>query len=333
MDLHISVIADFKSLFPEFDITDYCMSGHHWVFDKKKEEPEHINSSTWINIDDKMIKEFQNKYDSFLETFDGFICGHPNGFIPIFEKYNKPIIMINSCRYDLPFCWSKNYEMLEAYKSCLRRLQEKGLLIAVSNNKADQYYIELGSGIKTQHIPSLCSYTGIKYNSSRETFLCYSGDFPKHNLITNKSELGERYNWSEISLFKGIIHFPYEISTMSMFEHYSAGMPLFFPTKKLMLECGKIQSVSAYWGELLPSNLSFFENDEKWLDLADFYLVFKSPNVYYYDSFDHLIKLLEDFKWKDDKEILDTYRKNIKEDWLKLMKVFENLQSSTLDLH
>jgi queuine tRNA-ribosyltransferase len=31
MDLHISVIADFKSLNPDIEVIDWCLSGHSWV--------------------------------------------------------------------------------------------------------------------------------------------------------------------------------------------------------------------------------------------------------------------------------------------------------------
>ena len=149
-------------------------------------------------------------------------------------KYGKPIIMINSCRYDLPFCWSKNYEMLQSYKECLKRLDQNGLLIAVSNNKADQEYTRIGCGIQTTHIPSLCAYTGIRYSPTRNTFLGW-GNLPEHPLITPKSKLGSPYKWSDISTFKGIVVIPYEISTMSMFEFFSGGMPMFFPSKQMIL--------------------------------------------------------------------------------------------------
>ena len=35
----------------------------------------------------------------------------------------------------------------------------RGLLIAISNNKADQEYLRLGTGIESVHLPSLCMYT------------------------------------------------------------------------------------------------------------------------------------------------------------------------------
>jgi hypothetical protein len=319
MDLHISVIADFKNLLPEFEVTDWCMSGHSWVFERSQECPNHINPATWINIDEEMIRAFQEEYDEFLKGFDGFICGHPNGLIPVFEKYGKPIIMINSCRYDLPFCWSRNGPMLQSYKDCLHRLNQRGLLRAVSNNLVDQLYTKLGCGIEPTHIPSLCAYTGMKYNPTRGTFLWYSDNGPTHPLITNKKELGTPFKWSDISEFRGIIHFPYEVSTMSMFEHYSAGMPLFFPSKELLIQTRNLITVRAYWNEDLPTELAPFSDIMKWIDLADYYAVFKSPNVYVYSSFEHLIELLEGFQWKDDKDILNRHREDIRKRWIDVL--------------
>jgi len=321
MDLHISVIADFKNIFPNIEIVHWCLSGHAWVFNRSTDIPKHINPHTWINMNEDMILAFQQEYDGFLKTFDGFICGHPNGFALLFEKYNKPIIMINSCRYDLPFCISRDHYMLKLYKECLQRLQTNGLLIAVSNNKVDQLYTKLGCNIDTIHIPSLCEYTGIKYQPTRPTFLCYHGHFPKHPLITYKYELGQPFQWTDISQFKGIIHVPYEISTMSMFEHYTGGMPLFFPSKRYVLENVNITTVSSYWNQYLPEELSLFLNLSNYIDLADFYQVFTSPNVYLYDSFEHLIELLERFEWKDDSQILMEYKQNIKNGWSRILNI------------
>ena len=319
MDLHISVIADFKNLFPELEITDWCMSGHAWVMGRDQTWPNHINPATWTNIDEAMITAFHQEYDGLLNQFDGFICGHPNGFIPIFEKYGKPIIMINSCRYDLPFCWSRNTVMLQSYKDCLWRLEKRGLLIAVSNNKVDQLYTRLGCGIETIHIPSLCAYTGMKYTPTKPTFLCYHGDFPSHPLITEKATLGEPFDWSDIAQFRGIIHLPYEVSTMSMFEHFSAGIPLFFPSKEYMLENVIVSTVKTYWGTDLPEELAEFRDPANWMGLADYYEVFQSPNVYLYDSFEHLVEILEQFEWKDDAAVLEAYRTNIRSEWVKLL--------------
>ena len=112
IDLHISIIADINNIFKLVDenivIEDWCLSGHTWILNKQQKQLDIINPNTWKGLDMKMINSFQEKYDTILKTFDGFICGHPNSFILLFEKYHKPIYVINTCRYDMPFCWN-NY--------------------------------------------------------------------------------------------------------------------------------------------------------------------------------------------------------------------------------
>jgi hypothetical protein len=242
-------------------------------------------------------------------------------FAMLFEKYNKPVILINSCRYDIPFCWSGDMVTAKEYKECLHRLNDKKLLIAVSNNKADQLYTKIGCNIVTKHIPSLCAYTNMKYSPIKDTFLCYSGNVD-HPLVTPKSQLGHGYKWDELTKFKGIIHFPYEISTMSLFEQFTAGIPLFFPSKEYMIKTVNIQSVAAYWGNNLHEDLKQFSGKSLWIENADFYNVFISPNVYIFDSIPHLISMLESFEWKDDSKVLESYRTNIKESWGLLLTSF-----------
>jgi hypothetical protein len=41
-----------------------------------------------------------------LKKYDGFIVTHSPVFVRFFESLGKPVILINSCRYDTPFCWN-----------------------------------------------------------------------------------------------------------------------------------------------------------------------------------------------------------------------------------
>ena len=319
MDLHISVIADFKSVCPEIEVIDWCLSGHAWVMKRPQDCPEYINPKTWTCFSPLMIEQFQQKYDTFLRSFDGFIVGHVTCFAMIYEKYNKPIVMINSCRYDLPFCWSKDWGMRLKLHECLLRLNSKGLLKAVSNNRADQLYTKLGSGIETTYIPSLCLYTKATYTPTKSTFLSYSGSFQENPLITPKSSLPERYEWSDITSFRGIVHYPYEASLMSVFEQFTAGCPLFFPSKTLWKSYPQIQSISSYWGDQLPSELSSMADKAVWIELADMYEVFQSPNTHYYDSYEHLLSILTNFTYVDDKEFRAAHIESVKAKWKALL--------------
>ena len=320
MDLHISVIADFKTACPDVEVVDWCLSGHAWVMKRQQDYPNHINPNTWKNLNMDMIQKFQSEYDSFLSTFDGFIVGFASSFAMIYEKYNKPILMLNAVRYDIPFCWTKDMVMLTKWKECLDRLQSHGLLTVVSNNKADQLYTFKGAGIRSTYIPSLCLYTNTSYNPTKPIFLCYNGDFPAHPLITYKKDLPHPHEWSDITSFKGVINFPYEVSLMSCFEHYFAGCPLFFPSKSYWKANPCIQSIHAYWNDKTPEDLSYFTSTDNWIELADMYDVFKSPNTYYFDSTEHLFTLLETFEYVDDRAYRQSQIENVKHQWKQIIQ-------------
>ena len=326
MDLHISVIADFKSANPDIEVVDWCLSGHAWVMKRQQDYPEHINSDTWKDLTVNRIEKFQDTYDSFLKTFDGFIVGYCSSFAMIYEKYNKPILMLNAVRYDIPFCWTQNTVMLLKWKECIDRLQSHKLLIIVSNNKADQLYTKLGCGLDSTYIPSLCLYTKTTYTPTKATFLAYSGSFSNHPLLTAKKDLPHPHEWSDITSFRGVIHFPYDVSLMSLFEQFTAGCPLFFPSKSYWKANPSIQSISAYWGDRLPAEFYALSTQQAWIELADMYDVFQSPNTYYYESEQHLFHMLEAFEYKDDREFRNARIENVKKDWkLVLQSIVSNL--------
>lgn len=313
MDLHISVIADFKTANPDVEVIDWCLSGHAWVMKRQQDYPKIINPHTWMNLNEQMISDFQKEYDSFLNSFDGFITGHVSAFAMIYEKYNKPILMINTCRYDLPFCWTKNFTMLASFHECLQRLQKANRLLIVSNNRADQIYTYTGTGILPDYNPSLCLYTNTSYSPTKNTFVCYTGNCPEHSLIKKRPD---NFSWNDISQYKGVIYFPYEASLMSMFEHYTAGYPMFLPSKQYWKSnSSNIHSVSKYWGEL-PDYLCAMGTDF-WIDNSDVYTLFSSPNTYYFDSIDHLFALLETFEYKQDDR--KEYIQSVKTKWNELM--------------
>jgi hypothetical protein len=322
MDLHISIIADFKSVCPDVEVVDWCLSGHAWVMKRNQDFPEHINPVTWKNLNTDMITKFQNKYDSFLKTFDGFIVAFASSFAMIYEKYNKPILMMNAVRYDIPFCWTKDMGMLNKFHECLDRLNRKGLLTIISNNKGDLAYTQKGAGIPVEYIPSLCLYTNTRYTPTKSTFLCVNGLIPPHPLVTDKKHLPTPHEWSDITSFRGIINFPYEVSLMSCFEHFTAGCPLFFPSKTYWKANPHVQTMSAYWNTQVPSYLEEFKDLNRWIDLADMYDVFQSPNTHYFDSVEHLFQLLESFEYVDDRAFREAHIESVKQKWrLVLQKV------------
>lgn len=307
IDLHISVIAEVKDIFERINtdtvIEDWTLSGHAWVMNRTPENIDIINSSSWKNMDTDLIEKFINKYDEIFKTFDGFICCYPISFAMIFERYNKPIYIINCVRYDMPFCWNNNNIMIEKLHTCLINLQNKNLLKIISNNKADDSYIKFGiPELYTTIIPSLCLYTNMRWNpnNTNNKFLLYTGSLPfENNNIVCRSSIGH-FTWDSLMLFKGIIHLPYDSCSMSIFEHISSEIPLFFPTKKFLKylwDNNLITNQMNYWkhnsNTIIPDYLKETINNNFWIENADYYDI---TGYYYFDSFEELNYMVSNFK-------------------------------------
>jgi hypothetical protein len=312
LDVHVSVLTDFKTACPGVEVTDWCLSDHAWVLNRTRDTPDHINASTWMDLSQDRIRAFQQTYDSFLRSFDGFVVGHCVPFVLLYELYEKPVIVYNTVRYDLPFCWSKQSDRIADVTACLHRLHAKGLLTLVSNNRADQLYTQRGTGLRPDYSPSLGMYTGMHYAPTRSTFLVYTGVFPDHPLLTRKTS---RHTWEDLASYRGIVHFPYEVSIMSCFEQYTAGIPLFFPSKEMWKRAPAIQSIRAYWGDSLPDHFGDLQSTSTWIEHADMYECFRSPNVRFYDSFEDLVHQLETFVAVDDRDIRAAHVESVRSAW------------------
>ena len=309
LDLHISVIEDFKYIVNELykdevSITDWSISNMSWVFNKPIENVEIINQYTWKNINQEMTEQFYDKYNDYLSQFDGFVVTHTPVFCLLFEKFNKPIILINSCRYEQPFSWTNDIESWDFLNLKLLTMYKKNQLTVVSNNKADMEYLKLGTGIDSILIPSLCLYTNLKYSPTNDICVIYNNNninIPESSKLKNKHDvLKNNYSWEELYSFKGIVHMPYEISTMSIFEQYSANIPLFFPSKtflkKLILENNyyfqsRYNKINNYNNDF-HKNLSKALDNESWVDFwvdnADFYDENNMKHIVFFNSFNEL---------------------------------------------
>lgn len=349
MDLHISVIADVKYILKDIYkdnilITDWSLSGHSWVFNGKKTTPQHINSNTWHQINLDMINNFVNTYYDFLSNFDGFIVTHSPVFCLLYEKFNKPIILVNSCRYEQPFSWKNgNINMWNYLNNKLKELHEKKILIAISNNKADAEYLKLGTGIESIVIPSLCLYTESSYTGLKDGFIINNNyNIPENDFLFNKNtKLKEGYKWQELYNYKGVVHMPYEISTMSIFEQYSANIPLFFPSKeylKKLLKSNKYHFNSRYnrlYGNNLvfPKQLEEALNDNTWIDFwidkADFYDEDNMKYITYFENNEQLFNLLNTVNLQKISLNMKEYNINRKEKvytkWKEIMHQFFNI--------
>jgi hypothetical protein len=155
---------------------------------------------------------------------------------------------------------------------------------------------------------------------------------------------GKPYSWEKLYSGRGILHMPYEISTMSIFEQYTANVPLFFPTKELlkeMIKTGRYNFCSRYIDvDKHKSPVRFYLNDvsdaydddkwiDWWIDRADYYNMDKDTDmkyITYFNSMDELDFLLKTANTNqisvNMKEHNEFRKKKVYGEWKKIMDKF-----------
>lgn len=308
IDFHISVIADLVGIFGDLGHTvdDVCLSGHHSIMGRKQDYIPLLSGEYWKDrVKQWDWDKFYHQY-RYLDAYDGFIVTWPPVLAMAFEKFNKPIIIHTPIRYDTGLT-----NLPEQWKLFNKFLKDYPKLILTANNKYDAAYIKEFTGINLIHIPSFCGYTGINYlniNQKNGKYLGYFSDNKTEGLseFIDKRSLPFGYPWKILESFKGVAHLPYQVSTMSLFEQYTANIPLFFPTKeflKKMYEDGShlLHQVSNNQLESLPpvSTISPMNGIDPnnytdknvinfWLNHADYYDQEWMPHINYFNAPDEL---------------------------------------------
>ena len=290
---------DSKNIFENLghSVDQWSLSGHRWLFNLPECKSSVINMHNWKNIDEKMVEDFFHAHKKDLDKYDAFICAYPPCFLKLFEKFNKPIIVIAATRYDHPF--TDNYEKLKWLEDSLNNNNN---LILVANNEFDKKYCEHFLTKKWQWIPSLCDYTKSKHNPVKKESVIFSKfliDSDKN--ILHQSKLGQ-YTWQDLYSYKEIIHFPYNVSTMSIFEQHQAKVPLKFPSLDFSIDMLK-NNIPIFSEITFPNNnpdrQSHLFLNKEWLSCSDFYN--GVIDVEFFESFDFKTsnKNIKDMQNKD----------------------------------
>lgn len=314
IDLHISIIADMRKIFTDLghDVTDISLSNHTWVFNRKKDSIPMLDNGRWMGLTPEQFSdEFYSTYKDSLSEYDAFIVTYPPPFSLLYKHFKKPIIINNPIRYEWPFSFRPND--WEKFNEYLREGVDEGYIILVANNMHDKIYMEDFIERSVELIPSICDYYDEKYVDNDNDFLYYSRNKIKE--ITNpkikwKDDIFSSHKHSDLLKFKGIIHLPYQISYMSIFEQYTSNIPLILPTKRLLIELYekgynvlnevswnglhrmKSNSYIPYKKQYDPNDYQNVESFKHWIEYADFYVQEWMPHITYFDSFEELNMLV-----------------------------------------
>lgn len=312
IDQHASVIADVGYIFNNLghQVDDWSLSGHSWVLNKPKADIP-LSDGTKLTCSGVCTQEvcdsFYKQHKDELSKYDAFICCYPAEFALLYEKWNKPIIIVNCIRYEHPNTF--NDHLRNRLNDFLKKKNSEGKLYLVCNNKGDQWYTEYFTGIHGMHIPSLCEYTNAKYTGTKDKFVIHdrSEITVPGNLCLSLGQIRNsswKYTWKDLYSYKGIIHCWYHNSLMSAAEQYTANVPLFSPSKKYLKELfhqnKALADLTFYRINKKPepediNNPNSLRNPEildKWIDTSDFYETENYKYIQYFDSPQHLEHLL-----------------------------------------
>jgi hypothetical protein len=306
IDQHISVCADIRYIFNNLGHTvrEASLSGHAPVIGRPHANVPMLNANEWnSSITERKAKEFYDLYKDSFKNYDGFICCYPPIFSMLYKYFDKPIIIQIPIRYEYgadcdPVLW-------EEFNTYLREGVDSGKIILSANSIYDQKYTEGFLQRPVEHIPSLCEYTGMSYNPVYEQFLYFASFDVKDDsgrMLKKHNVLRAGHAWQTVADFKGCIHYPYQISTMSIFEQYTANIPMFFPTRRYLMELflskvpvlnqvswqqciqkGTSRSLINSPFEFDPNNFTDFNCMAHWLKYADYYSD-DMKHIRYFDS-------------------------------------------------
>ena len=336
-----------KKLFTELghQVDDLSLSDHTWVFNRSKDSVPMLDNARWARINaEQMVNEFYDQYKNSLDDYDAFVVTYPPPFALLYKKFNKPIIINIPIRYECPFSFRKHD--WEYFNEFLIEGVKSNQVILVANNIVDQKYTESFLGVEVQHIPSICDYFPEKYLPNKEDFLYYSKN--KINELNNtnikyKNDLLWKHKYSDLMGYKGIVHFPYTCSYMSVFEQYSSNIPLFFPSLDFLTKLYNsnnyniFSEISFYkmhnfYPKSVVDNKSNFDpnnfvNESIIKTLAswsDFYDDNWMPYIQKFNSFEHLFELINSVNFMEISKNMEkfniTKRENVKRLWKDLIE-------------
>lgn len=314
LDVHTSVIADLRCGFSEADtgVVSWSLSRHNHLFRRVFTSPDPVrvvNKNTWTALDDRMMDRFLDVYGRLLRRFDGFVVTYPPSFAPMFASLDRPILAVSATRYETPF--TDRPAEWRRLNATLRALHRNGTLHLWANNRGDADYLHWYTGLTPLLVPSLCEYTGVRWNPAGDlrAFQARRPDMARR--LANASDgrwlpraqlLGNSPSWARLAQLSAIAMLPYNISTMQLFEFATMGLPVVVPSRRLLKELAmegtealsELSFAQIHRMEItglisdVPNNYGSPAFLDWWLARADFYDPQLMPNI---DTIDELADL------------------------------------------
>lgn len=332
-DLHVFTTQSAKKIFQAAgqDGQDHCLSAH-WRFFYDKDPAiglplsrEEASRPYTYETFDEMAKRFAGWFIENEKETDFFYASFTSKLVHLFKYLDRPIHCQLSFRFD------DNHELFPsdaiALRDLLIGLTQAGRLTLSANNRYDAMYMYYYTGIQPIYIPSTGSYIDKSYNPQSDLVLIGPGRHYTYgtflmdqiaeqsrarfglNVQTVAAAYPDGHSWEKLCECRAMVVIPYAVSSGSFFEYLSMGIPLFFPTIRLLTEwhCSNYLLVErkpslkpmrasrmAAAVSTMPDPQNDFDRDAVrfWLQYSDWY---HWDGVRLFDSIDELGEMLSHF--------------------------------------
>lgn len=302
------------SIDPSHSLDDLTLSTHHRVMGRSRDRVPLVEADGWRSlIRDGQEERFYQAWRERLDPYDAFICFYPPAFASLYRFFNKPIICQFPIRYEYPH--HADPRRWHEFNRSLREGADSGRIILCANNPYDAAYGELFLNRRVPFVPSLCEYTAARWQSEdTDLVYCCSRRIDEletdGNFVHKASALPPGHKWSDVASYRAIVHFPYNVSTMSIVEQYAMRVPLLFPTLDFAvslyergapvfqqnswvatqgLQAGSaIRPPAGFPGGHDPNDFMSVDSLRWWLRYADYYDHTSMPGLTYFDSLEEL---------------------------------------------
>jgi hypothetical protein len=281
IDFHISVIADVKLQLETLGhrVDSLSLSNHTWVFGRQKDQVPSLDGMSLYAFGQAECNRFFAAERRRLADYDGFIVTHTPCLAGLYEQTGKPVICVVSTRYD-GFCQTP--ESRAWLENLLLRMHFCGQLILLANNAYDAWHVERQLGIRPLIIPSICDYTGLKWDGAKTpAFVAGRIDLP------GLKRLPRGHSWQDVADAACCVTIPYNVSLMSVFERHAMGLPMLMPSGLWTLLHG--ESLADLAGGAIPTS----EELEAAAALSDWHSE-SLPGISFFDSLDEIPAMLRE---------------------------------------
>jgi hypothetical protein len=347
-DFHISPIDNIKQVLRPLNVTfiDKSLSGHCHLTLTCATNLRVLDRHNGITPTTETKHNFYDTYkdDPEMGTVDAYACFHPSAMCELFMPFNNRIFVVATTRYEMGRetvdAWTQWNQNLQTIASCSHNL-------VAANNLYDAKYIEYFTGLHVQVFGSFIPPVA-RYNPSSGTndILVAAMHTPFEDIIFENMKLVipdkwayqlhklrskySHYTYNDLCSNVAIIHIPYQVSVMSLFEQYAMGIPLLIPTPEFLWGLhnqwgvvsertwDQVHTQSRPSGSIIPRHSTTSvtipdpNNDVSreaflyWVAYADFY---QWNHIIYFDSWPDLILKIDTTDWTRVSSLMLQYAK------------------------